>query len=158
LYERFATFDEEQAANAVKYIAQHANGNKPFFMDVNFLKMHNPTNAAPDLAGKSHLGDNAFRAYIGQVLAPELSTGGVVIMNNLLVALGPEKAFTQSGRIFETNLARQSREGLAASVDLHPIRTLAEQHEHGVRGPPNVAAPREFAIERDRRDDETDQA
>jgi hypothetical protein len=28
-------------------------------------------------------------------------------MNNLLVALGPEKAFTQSGRIFERNLARR---------------------------------------------------
>ncbi len=26
-------------------------------MDVNFIKMHNPTNAAPDFAGKSHLGD-----------------------------------------------------------------------------------------------------
>ena len=26
-------------------------------MDVNFLKMHNPTNAAPDFAGRSHLGD-----------------------------------------------------------------------------------------------------
>ena len=26
-------------------------------MDVNFLKMHNPTNAAPEFAGKSHLGD-----------------------------------------------------------------------------------------------------
>ena len=31
----------------------------------------------------------------------------VVIMNNLLAALGPEKAFTQSGRIFERNLARR---------------------------------------------------
>jgi hypothetical protein len=28
-------------------------------------------------------------------------------MNNLLMALGPEKAFTQSGRIFERNLARR---------------------------------------------------
>jgi hypothetical protein len=28
-------------------------------------------------------------------------------MNNLLVALGPEKALTQSGRIFERNLARR---------------------------------------------------
>ena len=56
-YDRFATFDEDQAANAVNYIKQHANGDKPFFMDVNFLKMHNPTNAAPDFAGKSHLGD-----------------------------------------------------------------------------------------------------
>ena len=54
---QFATFDERQADNAVDYIKQHANGDKPFFMDVNFLKMHNPTNAAPDFAGKSHLGD-----------------------------------------------------------------------------------------------------
>jgi hypothetical protein len=40
-YERFATFDEDQSANAVDYIKGHANGDKPFFMDVNFLKMHN---------------------------------------------------------------------------------------------------------------------
>jgi arylsulfatase A-like enzyme len=26
-------------------------------MDVNFIKMHNPTNAAPAFKGKSHLGD-----------------------------------------------------------------------------------------------------
>jgi hypothetical protein len=26
-------------------------------MDVNFIKMHNPTNAAPAFRGKSHLGD-----------------------------------------------------------------------------------------------------
>ena len=55
-YERFATFDEDQAANAANYINQHAHDTKPFFMDVNFLKMHNPTNAAPDFAGRSHLG------------------------------------------------------------------------------------------------------
>ena len=56
-YERFATFDEDQASNAVNYVKQHASGDKPFFMDVNFLKMHNPTNAGPDFAGRSHLGD-----------------------------------------------------------------------------------------------------
>jgi arylsulfatase A-like enzyme len=56
-YERFATFDEDQASNAANYIKAHASGDKPFFMDVNFLKMHNPTNAAPDFAGRSHLGD-----------------------------------------------------------------------------------------------------
>ena len=43
------TFDEDQAANAVDYIKEHANDDKPFFMDVNYLKMHNPTNAAPRL-------------------------------------------------------------------------------------------------------------
>ena len=56
-YARMATFDEDQAANAVKYIQEHAKDAKPFFMDVNYLKMHNPTNAAPDFAGRSHLGD-----------------------------------------------------------------------------------------------------
>ena len=43
--------------NAVEYIKQHAKGDKPFFMDVNFIKMHNPTNAAPEFGGRSHLGD-----------------------------------------------------------------------------------------------------
>jgi arylsulfatase A-like enzyme len=56
-YDNFATFDERQATNASEYINEHALDAKPFFMDVNFLKMHNPTNAAPDFAGKSHLGD-----------------------------------------------------------------------------------------------------
>jgi arylsulfatase A-like enzyme len=72
-YERFTTFDEEQANNAVKYIKAHANSDKPFFMDVNYLKMHNPTNAAPDFAGRSHLGDYSdslmeLDADIGKVM------------------------------------------------------------------------------------------
>ena len=72
-YARFATFDEDQAANAVAYIKQHANDATPFFMDVNYLKMHNPTNAAPDFAGKSHLGDYSdslmeLDADIGKVI------------------------------------------------------------------------------------------
>jgi arylsulfatase len=42
-------------------------------MDVNFLKMHNPTNAAPDFAGRSHLGDYSdslmeLDADIGKVM------------------------------------------------------------------------------------------
>ena len=56
-YNSMATFDIRQTDSAVAYIQQHAKSDKPFFMDVNFLKMHNPTNAAPDFAGKSHLGD-----------------------------------------------------------------------------------------------------
>ena len=46
---------------------------KPFFMDVNWIKMHNPTNAAPDFRGRSHLGDYSdslmeMDADIGKVL------------------------------------------------------------------------------------------
>ncbi len=56
-YDSLATFDVRQTDSAVAYIHQHARGDKPFFMDVNFIKMHNPTNAAPEFRGKSHLGD-----------------------------------------------------------------------------------------------------
>ena len=56
-YDSLANFDIRQTDSAVDYIKQHAHGEKPFFMDVNFIKMHNPTNAAPDFRGKSHLGD-----------------------------------------------------------------------------------------------------
>ena len=56
-YNSLATFDIRQTDSAVAYIHQHARGDKPFFMDVNFIKMHNPTNAAPEFRGKSHLGD-----------------------------------------------------------------------------------------------------
>lgn len=56
-YDTMATMDERMADNAVDYIKNHANSDKPFFIDVNFIKMHNPTHAAPDFAGRSHLGD-----------------------------------------------------------------------------------------------------
>jgi arylsulfatase len=56
-YDTMATMDERMAQNTVDYIKAHANDAKPFFIDANFIKMHNPTHAAPDFAGKSHLGD-----------------------------------------------------------------------------------------------------
>ena len=51
-----ATADVKQADDAIEYIKQHAKDDKPFFMDVNFMKMHNPNNPAPKFAGKTHLG------------------------------------------------------------------------------------------------------
>lgn len=56
-YDSLATFDIRQSDNAIQYIRQHAHSGRPFFMDVNFIKMHNPTNAAPEFRGKTHLGD-----------------------------------------------------------------------------------------------------
>ncbi len=56
-YDYMATMDERMADYAVAYIKEHAKSGKPFFMDVNWIKMHNPTNAAPDFRGRSHLGD-----------------------------------------------------------------------------------------------------
>jgi arylsulfatase A-like enzyme len=56
-YDYLADFDVRQADSAIAYIKQHAKDAKPFFMDVNFMKMHNPTNPAPAFRGKSHLGN-----------------------------------------------------------------------------------------------------
>ena len=56
-YDNLSTFDLRQTASAVEYIRQHAKDSKPFFMDVNFIKMHNPTHPAPEFKGKSHLGN-----------------------------------------------------------------------------------------------------
>ncbi len=55
-WDYLATFDVRQADFAIDYIKKHAKEDKPFFMDVNFMKMHNPNNPAPKFAGKSHLG------------------------------------------------------------------------------------------------------
>jgi arylsulfatase len=56
-YDNLATFDVRQTDSAIDYIKRHARDAKPFFVDVNFIKMHNPTNAAPAFRGRSHLGD-----------------------------------------------------------------------------------------------------
>jgi arylsulfatase len=56
-YDSLSTFDIRQTESAIAYIKAHAKSGKPFFMDVNFIKMHNPTNAAPAFRGRSHLGD-----------------------------------------------------------------------------------------------------
>jgi arylsulfatase A-like enzyme len=72
-YDTLATFDERQTDSTVDYIKKHAKDDKPFFMDVNFIKMHNPTNAAPEFRGRSHLGDYSdslmeLDADIGRVM------------------------------------------------------------------------------------------
>ncbi|WP_375780605.1 arylsulfatase [Bradyrhizobium sp. ma5] len=56
-YHYLKTFDTRQADSAIEYVKKHAKDDKPFFVDVNFMKMHNPTNPNPKFAGKSHLGD-----------------------------------------------------------------------------------------------------
>jgi arylsulfatase len=41
-YDSLATFDERQTDSAIDYIKSHAKDDKPFFMDVNFIKMPTP--------------------------------------------------------------------------------------------------------------------
>ena len=72
-YDYLATFDVRQADSAVAYIKQHAKDDKPFFMDVNFMKMHNPTNPAPAFRGKSKLGN-----YSDSMLELDANVGRVM--------------------------------------------------------------------------------
>lgn len=68
-----AEFDRIQTQEAVEYIKAHANDDKPFFMDVNFMKMHNPTIPAKEFAGKSRLGD-----YSDSMLELDFNIGEVM--------------------------------------------------------------------------------
>jgi arylsulfatase A-like enzyme len=56
-YDYLAEFDVRQTDSAVAYIKQHAKDARPFFMNVNFMKMHNPNNPAAAFKGKSRLGN-----------------------------------------------------------------------------------------------------
>jgi arylsulfatase A-like enzyme len=55
--DNLSEFDVRQADSAVAYIKQHAKDGNPFFMDINFMKMHQPTSPAKAFQGKSHLGN-----------------------------------------------------------------------------------------------------
>jgi arylsulfatase A-like enzyme len=56
-YDYLAEFDVRQTDSAVAYIEAHSNDPEPFFMDVNFMKMHNPNNPAEAFRCKSRLGN-----------------------------------------------------------------------------------------------------
>jgi arylsulfatase A-like enzyme len=61
-------------------IKAHANGDKPFFMDVNFMKMHNSNVPAKAFIGKSHLGNYSDAMMelddnIGKVMATNPGSG-----------------------------------------------------------------------------------
>jgi arylsulfatase A-like enzyme len=72
-YDSLATFDIRQTDSAIDYIKKHAKDDKPFFMDVNFIKMHNPTNAAPEFRGRSHLGD-----YLDSLMEMDADIGRIM--------------------------------------------------------------------------------
>jgi arylsulfatase len=69
--QNLAEFDMRQTDSAIEYIKKHAKDSKPFFMDVNFMKLHQPT--SPKFAGKSHLGD-----YSDSVLELDYNIGRIM--------------------------------------------------------------------------------
>lgn len=72
-YDYLAEFDVRQADSAIAFIKQNAKGANPFFMSVNFMKLHNPTNPAKAFKGKSHLGN-----YSDSVLELDANVGRIM--------------------------------------------------------------------------------
>jgi arylsulfatase A-like enzyme len=72
-YDYLHEFDVRQADSAVDYIKQHAKDTKPFFMDVNFMKMRNPNIPARAFIGKSRLGN-----YSNSMLELDSNIGKVI--------------------------------------------------------------------------------
>jgi arylsulfatase A-like enzyme len=72
-FDYLADFDVRQADSAIAYIKQHAKDSAPFFMNVNFMKLHNPTNPAKQFKGKTKLG-----SYSDSVLELDSNIGRIM--------------------------------------------------------------------------------
>ena len=72
-YEDLGTIDGRQTKSAIAYLKKHAKDKKPFFMDINFMKFHQPNNPSKAFKGKSKQGayyDSMMEidSYIGQIM------------------------------------------------------------------------------------------
>ena len=72
-YDDLATFDNRLRDSAVAYIRKHAQGDKPFFMYLAFLKVHNPNNPSPEFKGKSR-----ESPYLDALMELDYNSGQVV--------------------------------------------------------------------------------
>src|SRR5271154_2063900 len=74
-------FDEYVEKASLDYLDQHAHADKPFFMSVNFMKVHQPNMPAPEYQGKSaaksKFGDSIVEndARIGHIMDKLRSLG-----------------------------------------------------------------------------------
>ena len=72
-YDGLGTIDGDQTKSAIAYLKKHAEDEKPFFMDINFMKFHQPNNPSKEFHGKSKQGiyfDAVMEidSYIGQIM------------------------------------------------------------------------------------------
>jgi len=86
-YDDLGTIDGAQTKSAIAYLKKHAKDEKPFFMDINFMKFHQPNNPSPEFAGKSKQGiyyDAVLEidSYIGQIMDTIRDLG---IENNTII-------------------------------------------------------------------------
>ncbi|MBX7075252.1 MAG: arylsulfatase [Pirellulales bacterium] len=73
-YENLKTGDDIMRAKAIDWLKAHAKDDKPFFMYLNFLKLHNPNNPSDRFKGKSPGGGG----YLDSLMELDDNTGQVV--------------------------------------------------------------------------------
>jgi len=73
-YADLATIDNTMREDAVNYIKKHAKDEKPFFMYLCFMKVHNPNNPSPRFKGKSPGGGN----YLDSLMELDDNSGQVL--------------------------------------------------------------------------------
>ncbi len=72
-YDGLGTIDAAQTKTAIAYLKKHAKDDKPIFMNINFMKFHQPNNPSKEFKGKSRQGiyyDALMEvdSYIGQIM------------------------------------------------------------------------------------------
>lgn len=73
-YDDLATVDDTIREDAVDYIKKHAKDDKPFFMYVCFMKVHNPNNPSPRFKGKSAGGGR----YLDSLMELDDNSGQII--------------------------------------------------------------------------------
>ena len=73
-YKDLATVDNQMRDTAVKWIKDHAKDDKPFFMYLNFMKLHQPNFPAPEWKGRSP----GKHPYLDSLMELDDNTGKVV--------------------------------------------------------------------------------
>lgn len=73
-YNDLATVDDEMRETAINWMKAHAKDEKPFFIYLNFEKVHNPNNPSPRWKGKSPGGGN----YLDALMELDDNSGQVV--------------------------------------------------------------------------------
>ncbi|MFJ1269704.1 arylsulfatase [Legionella lytica] len=69
-----ATGDDTMRADAIKWIQSHAHDANPFFVYLNFQKVHNPNNPSPRWKGKSPGGGN----YLDSLMELDDNSGQII--------------------------------------------------------------------------------
>jgi arylsulfatase A-like enzyme len=123
-YGNLPEFDMRQTESALAYIRQHAGDSKPFFMDVNFMAVHNPTEPSAMFKGKSHLGN-----FSDKMMELDYNVGRIM---DAIRALGPRhhrRLYCRQRRL-AGRLARRRSQSIPGREGYYVRSRLARSGHH----------------------------